>query len=85
MKMKKTTLNHANSKLSPFRGNGKGAFLRDNECRPLWILKTGILLIKRSFPEFLQEVTLKNSILKGFLSVPVHRQAAVRPKACFSG
>jgi len=29
-------------RLSPFGGTGRGA-LRDNGCRPLWILKSGIL------------------------------------------
>jgi hypothetical protein len=28
------------------------AEFRDNECRPLWMLKIGTLLIKKSFPEF---------------------------------
>jgi hypothetical protein len=42
------------NKAFPLRGNGKGA-LRDNGCRPLWILKNGILLGKRSFLKFFRK------------------------------
>ena len=54
----------------------KAAF-RDNECRPLWILKTGILLKEESSPEIFQEVSQLDVMRKGFLSVPEHRRAAV--------